>query len=343
MSNRLRFGIVGAGRIAESYALAFSRCQEADLIAVADICTGNASLMGKKMGCLSFGSADEMLRGTQLDAAIVCTPPSSHPEVSITLMNAGVHILCEKPFSISVQEARRMVQVARANRVKLTMASKFRFVPDVILAKRMVSSGLLGDLILFENVFSSRVDMSKRWNAIPEISGGGVLIDNGTHSVDLMRYFLGPLAEVHVLEGKRSQDLSVEDSVAMFVRSTAGVIGSIDLSWSIDKQNPSFMNIYGSLGAISVGWKESRHLDYSTGLWTVFGDGYHKVQAFCSQIDNFSRAIRDSEPLLLTEEEAVSSVAIMQTAYRALRQSEWMQIVPEPPGIVTVSDQRAAI
>jgi predicted dehydrogenase len=327
----LKFGLVGAGGVARAYANAFMHCTGAELVAVADSCLEAARAMGEKTGCPHYTDAEAMAKDCDIDAAIVCTPPSSHPDISIALLNAGIHVLCEKPFSIEVHDACRMVHAARKNGLKLTMASKFRFVTDVIRAKEMVSSGTLGDLILFENVFANRVDMSKRWNSVPEISGGGVLIDNGTHSVDLMRYFLGTLAEVHVLEGRRKPGLPVEDTVTMFVRSTTGAIGNIDLSWSIDKQRTSFLDIYGSRGTISIGWRESRHFDYSVGEWTVLGDGYDKLKAFQSQIENFSRAIRGIEPLLLTDEEAVASVAIMEAAYRSLRQSEWVEILlPKP-------------
>jgi predicted dehydrogenase len=268
-----------------------------------------------------------MVLDCDLDAAIVCTPPSTHPNICLHLIKNRIHVLCEKPFSIDERAAREMLDAAQDFGVKLTMASKFRYVEDVIRAKSIVASGVLGDLVLFENVFANRVDMASRWNSRPEIAGGGVLIDNGTHSVDLMRYFLGPLAEVHALEGRRSQGLLVEETAALFVRSVSGVICSIDLSWSITKQRDSYLDIYGSRGAISIGWTKSSHLDFSHGKWVPFGRGYNKVQAFRSQIENFSKAIRGEEPLLITGEDAIASVSIIESAYRALHQNQWIPVL----------------
>jgi predicted dehydrogenase len=323
---KIRFGIVGAGMVAQSYVQAFDGCEEARVTGVADSRVAAAEAMAQQLHCPSYDSYERMLEDGELDAAIVCTPPATHADICTRLLQNKIHVLCEKPLSIDIQSALRMLQTARSAGVKLTMASKFRYVQDVVRAKNLVCSGVLGELVLFENVFTSRVDMSTRWNCRPEISGGGVLIDNGTHSVDLMRYFLGPLAEVHVLEGKRSQNLGVEETVAVFARSVTGVIGSIDLSWSITKKRESYLDIYGSLGAISIGWKESKHLDYARGEWVVIGNGYNKVQAFRSQIENFSRALRGQETLLITDEDAMASVSVVEAAYRALRRDQWTPI-----------------
>lgn len=330
MSEKLRFGLVGAGGIAQSYAQAFEKTDRARLAAIADVRIESAKALAESFDCPSFDSHEAMSKAVKLDAVVICTPPVSHPEICVHFLEKKIPVLCEKPLSIDSKSARRMIDVAKKVGVKFTMASKFRYAEDVVRAKGIVTSGILGEIILFENAFTSRVDMSTRWNSKQEISGGGVLIDNGTHSVDIMRYFLGPLADLQVVEGKRSQGLEVEETVRIFARSKSGVLGSIDLSWSINKELESYINIYGTHGTISVGWKESRYRQSSGRDWVVFGKGYNKVQAFGAQIDNFASAILGEEGLLITAEDALASVEAIEAAYADLRRSHWVA-VGQPP------------
>lgn len=327
---KLRFGLVGAGAIAQSYLEALEHCSEAKLVAVADCRFEAARRVAERMCCRAYDRVERMVGDAELDAAIVCTPPITHADICIYLIESGIHTLCEKPFSIGTAQARKMVETAQRTGVKLTMASKFRYVEDIIRAKSLIASGVLGDLILFENVFTQRVDMSSRWNSRPEIGGGGVLIDNGAHSVDLMHYFLGPLAEVHAREGKRCQGLSVEDTVFLFARSAGGVLCNVNLSWSMANFRESFVEIHGTRGAVSIGWRQSARLDFAYPEWIVFGDGYHKIRALRKQVENFSRAIRGEEPLLITPEDALASVAIIERAYEALHQNQGVPI-PDTP------------
>jgi predicted dehydrogenase len=324
------FGLVGAGAIAHSYLQAFQNCPEVQLVAVSDTNFAAAQSMAQKANCKAYSSHIAMADAERLDAVLVCTPPNTHPHISTDFIERRIAILCEKPLCKDVASARSMILAARSAGVMMTMASKFRYVDDVVKARQLVNSGAIGDVVLIENFFTSHVDMTQRWNSNPEISGGGVLIDNGTHSVDIMRYFLGPLAEIHVVEGKRSQHLPVDETVHVFLRSTSGILGTVDLSWSINKELESYLRIYGSAGTISVGWKESKYLMAGAKEWTVFGQGYNKVQAFSSQLQNFARALRGSEPLVVTLEDALASVQVVEAGYASLRDAKWF-VIPLAP------------
>ena len=325
----LKFGLIGAGRISDSYVQAFRGMKAAHLVAVTDVSPVAAQAIAEKAGCMAYNSYRQMYEEHPLDAVIICTPPITHPELAVFFLERQVHVLCEKPLSVDSNSARLMLATARRYGAKLTMASKFRYVEDVMRAKSIVRSGILGDILLVENTFASRVDMTDRWNSNPEISGGGVLIDNGTHSVDIMRYLLGPLTDVQVVEGRRPSGYQVEETAQLFVRSITGAIGSIDLSWRLQKEVDYFLNIYGVYGTISVGWKNSKYRQASSRDWITFGDGYDKVQAFRSQLENFCGAIRGEEALLITPADALASVEVIESAYTALKNSMWTPVAPK--------------
>ncbi len=326
MSEPLRFGLVGAGAIAQTYAQAFADSAEAKAVAVADVRPEAAEALAERLGCAVFSDHEALLEDGSVDAVVVATPPTTHPEICIEAAGRGIPVLCEKPLAVDVASARRMVKAAADAGVLLTMASKFRYVDDVIRAKSIVASGILGEIILFENTFTSRVDMASRWNADPKRSGGGVLIDNGTHSVDLIRYFLGPIAEVQAVEGKNVQGLPVEDTVRLFVRSHDGVMGSVDLSWSLNKELETYLNIYGSHGTIQVGWKQSRYRQSGSSDWVIFGQGYDKVQAFRRKLENFCRAVRGEQSLLINADDAIASVEVIEKAYASLKDNRWIAV-----------------
>ncbi len=326
MSDPLGFGLVGAGAIAQTYAQAFADSAEAKAVAVADVRPAAAEALAERLGCAVFADHTAMLDDGSVDALVVATPPMTHPEICIDAIGRGIPVLCEKPLAVDVASARRMVEAAQKAGVVLTMASKFRYVDDIIRAKSIVASGILGEIILFENTFTSRVDMAHRWNADPSHSGGGVLIDNGTHSVDLIRYFLGPIAEVQAVEGKNVQGLAVEDTVRLFVRSRDGVMGSVDLSWSLNKELESYVNIYGSHGTIQVGWKASRYRQSGSADWVVFGQGYDKLQAFRRKLENFCRAVRGEQRLLIDAKDAIASVEVIEKAYASLKDNRWIAV-----------------
>jgi len=323
---KLKFGLVGAGAIAQAYAQAFNESECCSLVAVADIREDAAGALAETVGGKAY-SDYKQLADVQLDAVIVATPPSTHPEIACFFMERGTPVLCEKPLCLSVAEAEKMIDTAAANNVLFTMASKFRYCDDVVKAKGILASGMLGEVLQFENAFTAKVDMSQRWNSDAEMSGGGVLIDNGTHSVDIIRYFLGGIDSVLVVDAGGTQGLSVDENVKMFAKTRNNVTASVDLTWGINKELPYFISIYGTAGTLHIGWRESKYKVNSNADWTVFGTGYDKVDSFRGKIENFAHALRGEEDLFIKPEDALASVRVIEAAYKSLNQNLWQPVI----------------
>ena len=322
----LRFGLVGAGGIASSYVAVFADVVAARIVGVADSNPAIANRVARTIGADAFDSVDALLDAVDLDAVIICTPPVTHAEIALRALAHGVGVLCEKPLAIGVDAAQSMVAAAAAAAVPFTMATKFRFVEDVVRARELMASGVLGEVIQLENTFASRVDMRHRWNSDRAVSGGGVVIDNGTHSADIARYFLGPIREVMVVEGPRTQDLAVEDSARVLLRAASGATGAIDLSWSYDNAADTYLQVYGSEGALQVGWKQSAYRENDRSEWVQFGTGYNKIRCMRSQVDNFCGALRGDEPLAVSVADAIASVQVIGAAYASLDVGDWVGV-----------------
>lgn len=324
----LTFALVGCGRISQVHLQTVAREPRAKLVAVADIDFKAAKSVGEAFGVPPFQNPEELFDMVKPGAVILCTPPNRHRQLAEAALSAGIHVLCEKPLTLSVEDARSMVEAAEKAGRLLMMASKFRYVQDIIRAKGMIESGILGEVVLYENEFCSHVDMKNRWNAIGEISGGGVLIDNGSHSVDIFRYLIGPVGELQATFGKRWQRIEVEDTCHLLLRSADGTIGSIDLSWSIHKEDPYFIDIYGTEGMLQVGWKGSRYRQSEKLDWVNFGSGYDKVDAVGAQLSNFIDTVNGKEKPLISIEDAMESVRVIQRAYATVKEDHWEKVMP---------------
>jgi predicted dehydrogenase len=324
---KLKFALIGTGGIAQTYAQAFQASNCCKLVAVADIRKESADAFAEPFGAKAFSDYKTLAEKSKIDAVIISTPPNTHLEIAAFFMQKDINVLCEKPLCLSVAEAKEMITCAEKSNVVFTMATKFRYVGDVIKAKAMIASGVLGDIVQFENAFTARVDMSRRWNSDFAVSGGGVLMDNGTHSVDIIRYFLGAIEEVLAVETGKTQNLSVDENVKMFAKTANGIAASVDLTWGINKELPNFISVYGTNGTLHIGWQASKYRLNSNPDWTVFGKGYDKVQAFKAKIENFAGAIRGTEELLTKPEDALASVEVIEAAYKSLNQNLWQKVI----------------
>jgi predicted dehydrogenase len=324
--DRLRVAVVGVGAIARDWLAVIAQDSAVELVAVVDSDAKARAAASQIVMVPSFGSVRELVAEVQLDAALVTTPPAAHEHVALDLLARRVHVLCEKPLALTASAAGRLVHAASRSDVRLMMASKFRYVPDLIEAQRMIAGGTLGEPILFENSFCSPVDMTHRWNSDPQVSGGGVLIDNGCHSVDIVRLLLGPIVRVFAHFGRRVQPIRVEDSVRMLFETARACVGLIDVSWSVDKAAEHFVSVQGTGGTLQIGWRGSRYRLAGDNAWREFGAGYDKRAALAAQLQNFTAVIRGREEPMVSADDALASVRVIEAAYRSARVGRWVPV-----------------
>ncbi|PIE24827.1 MAG: oxidoreductase [Planctomycetota bacterium] len=316
--SRLRLGILGTGRIAGDYLAALEEVPELELAGLCDLLPERVAALGERFGAAQYSSLEAMLAAGSLDAVLVATPPKTHESLAVQCLAAGLHVLCEKPFALGLAAAKRMLSAAKRAQRTLTMSAKFRHVPDVIEAKAKIEAGALGKLVLAENSFTAPVPMQGRWNADPDIAGGGVLIDNGTHSVDLMRYLFGEIRWIEALPCVPVQELPVEDGVRLLLGWDSGLLGHVDLSWSLSKHSAEYLLAHGDLASLGLGWAGSWKQRRGDSAALAFGSGYAKRVAFVRQLGHFARLALGEEPALITEQAILASVAVVECGYRSL-------------------------
>ncbi len=315
---RVRLGLVGAGAIGVTHVQAAQRSERLGITAICDEDIRRATALAPPTGARAYDSIQAMRLEEDLDGVIVATPPASHQAIAEYFLNERVHVLCEKPLAPNVEAAESMIRTASNAGAILTMASKFRFVDDLRLARTAIESGEIGRVLMVENSFTSATEMSGRWNSNPALSGGGVIIDNGTHAVDIFRYLCGPLHDVRATEYHCFQRLPVEDTALLFAQCENGAVASSDLSWSIDKRSDCYLRIHGSNATIEIGWRESRIRRAGDGTWRAFGNGYSKLDAFTRLLENFAAAIAGEALPEVSNDDALASVIAVDAAYRSL-------------------------
>ncbi len=323
----LKMVLVGCGKIAHSYATVIDSRHDMTLAAVIDVKHEAARAFGTSFRCNYYISLEEYLGSDDLaECAVICTPPSDRAETACTLMQKGISVLCETPFALDSASALKMLEVSHAFNTPLMMGSKFRYISDLIHAKGLIQAGIIGQVLVFEIDFRDAVDMRDRWNIRPEISGGGVLIDTGSHAIDIVRYLIDPIMRVRAEEASRVQSQAVEDTVRVDICTTSGVIGTINLSWTIKNAADDYIRIYGTQGTLCIGWEKSMYRPSGAVDWIKFGEGYSTLKAITRQLINLVEVVAHDGTPETTAEDGYEAVRVIEAAYQSLPTGKWLNL-----------------
>ena len=279
----------------------------------------------RSLNLTAYYNVEELVKAEQLNAVSICSPPSFHPHHVLTLLQAGVPVLCEKPLAIDLASAQELIDGAAQSGVEFQLATKFRHVSEIRKARDLIRHGIIGDPLTFHVEFSGMTDMSNRWNSHATLSGGGVLIDNGCHAVDTVRFLLSGIVKIQGVPLRPVQHLPVEDSAMMLATTECGATGKITLSWSMKSWSDTYISIQGTRGMIQIGWKKS-YLHVEGEAPVEIGTGYSKLGAHKRMMGMFKELIEGSNERWITNEDALASSTVIEAAYRSMQTSRWARV-----------------
>jgi UDP-N-acetylglucosamine 3-dehydrogenase len=250
---KVKIGVIGCGSIATHRHLPeYNGHKETEIIAVCDSVKTRAEDAAAKYGATAYTDFQEMLKNADVDAVSICTPNYLHASMTIAALEAGKHVLCEKPMATSREEAEKMVAAADKAGKKLMIAHNQRFVASHEKAKQLIESGAIGKIFSFRTAFghsgpeSWSVDGKDSWFFKKNEAFIGAMGDLGVHKADLLRYILGEeFVEVAAfIESGGKENSDVDDGATCILRTESGAIGTLAASWMYQKEDNSTV-IYG--------------------------------------------------------------------------------------------------
>lgn len=348
---RLRTAVIGCGKVASSHAEALQTLPESELVAFCDRQAGRAETFAARYGGAAFGDAERMFREARPEAVTVCTPHPLHCEAVLAAAEAGAHALVEKPLAANLADCDRMLDAAREAGVKLGVVSQRRLYEPVMRMKQAIEAGKIGTPALGTFLMLSWRDeayyRSDPWRGKWAAEGGGVLVNQSPHSLDILQWMMGPIAEVSGYWANLNHPfVEVEDTALAMIRFHNGGLGSIITSLSQKPGIYTKLHIHGSNGA-SVGVQTDTGATFVAGmsgvsdppfndLWTIPGEEgllegfvsqdraqfarvdatrhYHRLQ-----IQDFLQAILEDREPMVTGADGRIAVEIFTAIYRSNR------------------------
>lgn len=258
MAKTYKVGISGAGVIGKTHAQAIQGLGgTAQVVAVAEPRQEAADAFVAEYGGIAFPSLEDMLRDADLDIVHVTTPSGMHPDQVVRIAGAGKHVVTEKPMAITAEGATEMIGACDRAGVSLSVIFQNRTSRDILKVRRAIEQGLLGKPILANGiVYWHRTDeyyaANGGWRGTWELDGGGALMNQGIHTVDLLQWYMGGIEHIHAVTGTLTHDIATEDTAAAAFRFTNGALGTITATTSATKDAPVRLEIIGTKGRVTI-------------------------------------------------------------------------------------------
>lgn len=349
---KLRFGILGCGVIGPHHARAISGLESAELVAVADVVPELAEELAGEYGCSYYASLEQMLSGVELDAVCVCTPSGMHAEGALAALEAGKDVVIEKPVDVTLNAADLLIEAQRATGRRVAVVSQHRFDSATRAVHEALTRGEFGRLTSGSAEVrwwrSQSYYDSGGWRGTWELDGGGVLINQAIHSIDLLQWLMGPVLEVTAYTGLLAHErIEVEDTAVAILKFANGTLGTIVATTAAYPGLTARIAVHGDRGSAFIDDDELTYFHVAgegqegdaygagggenqaeqvmarygeVGLGSGAGaDPGSLSMAHRDQIQDFVEAVREGREPLVNLQEGRKPLAIIQGIYESAR------------------------
>ncbi len=331
----VNFGIIGGGGISETHARAASEIEGVKVVAFTGANQEKVEALSSKYGGRAYPDLNQFLTHEPMDAVIIGSPSGLHAQEGIECARRGLHVLVEKPIDVTVEKADALIsQCAQAN-VKLAVCYQDRFSADGVRLKQLLNSGLLGKLILVSGHVKwyrpPEYYNSSRWRGKLALDGGGVLMNQGIHTVDLLLWLLGDVKQVYAQSRTALHNIESEDTLVATLEFANGALGTLEATTSVYPGYDRRVEITGSEGTIIFERDRIIKADLKTplpgGVQTQAQDTnlsssspiVSDVSGHKRIVEDFINAIKTNDNPRCDGREGRRSVALVQAIYESAR------------------------
>jgi predicted dehydrogenase len=335
------FGIIGAGGIAEVHARAIQSIEGMELIGVYDTHPERTVAFSRRFSCMAFNTPDELCSSSRIDIVSICTPSGAHLEPSLKAISEGKHCIIEKPLEITLERCDRIIEEGIKQKVAIAGIFPMRFADVNIELKKAVDAGRFGTFVLGDVYIkwyrTQQYYNEVKWRASLRYGGGGAIMNQGIHSIDLLQWCMGKVDSVSAFTSSPGhKDIEVEDTSVAALKFKNGALGVIEASTAV---NPGFfrkIEILGTKGSAVVEeesiktWKfdkEGKEDDIIRKRFSgeqLSGGGVSDPKAISDtghirQIRDFVEALDNRRPPAIDAIEARKAVELVLAIYESAR------------------------
>lgn len=326
----IKVGVIGCGSISrQRHTYEYAHNKDVEIVGYFDMYHERAVAMAKDFGGKVYDDVEDLINDPEIEAVSVCVANAKHCEYTVKALNAGKHVLCEKPMAVTLEECEQMVEAAKKNGKHLLIDQNQRMTPTHQKAKELIASGAYGKVLSFQTTFghggpeSWSADKSKNtWFFKKDAASFGSMADLGIHKLDLIRYLISDdadsaYAKLCVLD-KTFEDgtpIEVDDNAVLVLNFKKGAFGTVTTSWTVYGQEVQTTTIYLQGGIMKL------YADPEYSLIVVKKDGTvdkfkldviqtndDAQQASSHVIDEFINAIKEDRPSVLDASEVIGSM-----------------------------------